>query len=194
MKVFLTSDLHFGHENIIKYCNRPYKDIAEMDKCLIDNWNSVVGPNDLVYNLGDLCMPKRVKKDKNYYYDYCADVLMDLNGRHVLILGNHDYLDPFKYIEIGIESVHTSLIVGDFVLAHDPSIATAIPKKMSLICGHVHDTFVKLVNPKKVLNVGVDCWDYKPIEWSVAAHAIDHMAPSEYDFDNLEKFGRHKRR
>ena len=51
--VFVTSDLHFGHKNIIKYENRPFKDVEEMDQKLIENWNNKVGKDDTVYILGD---------------------------------------------------------------------------------------------------------------------------------------------
>jgi len=165
-----------------------------MDQALIDNWNSTVGPNDLVYNLGDLCMPRRQKKNnKDYYKDYCADVISNLNGRHVLVLGNHDYLSPFEYVEIGIESVHTSLVVNDIVLAHDPAIATAIPSGYKMFCGHVHDLFKKLVEPTKVLNVGVDIWDYKPVLWREADTYLISGVSSDYLFEDLDKFRRREK-
>ena len=53
-KVFFTSDLHIGHENILSFCNRPFTNTSEMNKALIDNWNSVVGKADIVFNLGDM--------------------------------------------------------------------------------------------------------------------------------------------
>ena len=53
VKIWFTSDLHFGHQNIIKFCNRPWETVEEMDKALIENWNSVVGENDIVFDLGD---------------------------------------------------------------------------------------------------------------------------------------------
>ena len=53
MKIYIISDTHFNHENIIKYCNRPFKDINEMNDAIIDNWNRIVKKDEIVYHLGD---------------------------------------------------------------------------------------------------------------------------------------------
>lgn len=81
MKEFITSDLHFGHKNIIKYENRPYKDITEMDCDLIKQWNKQVNEEDVVYILGDFS-----------FYDGVGtnNILKMLNGKKILITGNHD--------------------------------------------------------------------------------------------------------
>ena len=53
-KIFFTSDLHFGHENVLRFDNRPFETVEEMDEELINRWNDKVGKGDLVYVLGDL--------------------------------------------------------------------------------------------------------------------------------------------
>lgn len=79
--LFLTSDTHFCHENILRFCKRPFNSIEEHDKTLIDNWNSVVGPEDTVFHLGDFCFGG---------YPKWKQIRDQLNGHIVLIRGNHD--------------------------------------------------------------------------------------------------------
>lgn len=81
VNIWFTSDLHFGHKNIIKFCNRPWKTTEEMDEALITNWNSVVGEKDIVFNLGDFAFATNSK---------WKELIQRLNGKHYLILGNHD--------------------------------------------------------------------------------------------------------
>ena len=159
MKSLVTADMHFGDENIICYCARPFSSIKDMEEKLISNWNSVVDNRDIVYNIGDLAFwPRKCSRD------YCR-VLKQLKGRHVLILGNHDKLYPFEYIKYGVESVHTSLILRDkILLAHDPAIATVMPHNMIMLCGHLHELFSELKRAKHVINAGCDLYDYTPVE------------------------------
>ena len=81
MKNFYISDLHFGHENVIMYDNRPYSDVYQMQQKLIDNWNSVVTDEDVVYHLGDFSWGK---------YEDWVSVIRNLNGKIFFIKGNHD--------------------------------------------------------------------------------------------------------
>lgn len=97
-KIFFTADLHLGHANIIKYCNRPFPSLHDMNKTLINNWNSVVGEKDVVYILGDLCLADIKSGIK---------MVRSLKGRKILIQGNHDaklckkgeYKKCFEYIK-----------------------------------------------------------------------------------------------
>lgn len=79
--IFFTSDTHFGHANILKYCSRPFSSVEEMDNALIENWNRVVKKDDIVFHLGDFafCGSQRLK-----------ELISSLNGRKSLIIGNHD--------------------------------------------------------------------------------------------------------
>jgi calcineurin-like phosphoesterase family protein len=81
MVVFFISDTHFGHENIIRMCRRPFGSVAEMDEALIARWNERVGAADTIYHLGDFCYRNRCGADT---YLRC------LNGQIHLIAGNHD--------------------------------------------------------------------------------------------------------
>lgn len=80
-KIWFTSDLHFWHKNVCKYCNRPFESIEEMNQSIVDNWNSVIKEYDDVFVLGDLgfCGIEKLES-----------LISQLNGRIHLIQGNHD--------------------------------------------------------------------------------------------------------
>lgn len=80
-KTFYISDLHFGHNNIIRYDNRPFKSADQMDKALITNWNAAVSKEDVVYILGDISWHDE---------DKTCEIFQRLNGCKILIKGNHD--------------------------------------------------------------------------------------------------------
>jgi len=160
MSVWYTADLHFGHENVIKYCNRPWISAQKMDRGLIANWNKVVANEDTVYVLGDFGLhgPERWRQ--------LARISQMLNGDKHLILGNHDKLDPFLYMECGFKNVHLWLEMPDWYLVHDPAWAIMFPGK-PVLCGHIHTVFKKSTNGR-ILNVGTDQWGYFPAsEWEV---------------------------
>ena len=103
--IFFTSDLHLGHENCIRLCNRPFSSIEEMDETLIENWNHKVTGKDTVYILGDLIY--RSQKPPEEY-------LRRLRGKKHLILGNHDrgWIRSCQ-TEQFFESVNNLLYVAD---------------------------------------------------------------------------------
>lgn len=80
-QVFFTADTHFGHENIIKYDNRPFADIKEHDNKLIEYWNETVSDGDTVYHLGDFALTS---------IGYATSILHRLHGKIHFIYGNHD--------------------------------------------------------------------------------------------------------
>lgn len=84
MKTFAVSDTHFGHANIIKYCNRPFQTVNDMNTSLIKRWNSRVQSDDTVYLLGDFAMGPGVDDD------YVVSIMKQLNGNKFAVLGNHD--------------------------------------------------------------------------------------------------------
>lgn len=79
--IFFTSDTHFFHKNIIKYSNRPFTSVEEMNEALIKNWNKTVSPNDTIYHLGDFGFSN---------IQNLKEIINKLNGNKILILGNHD--------------------------------------------------------------------------------------------------------
>jgi calcineurin-like phosphoesterase family protein len=81
-KLYFTSDLHLGHESIMQHCNRPFKTVEEMDKTIIDNWNSIISKDDIVFIIGDFCW-RMGSQSIAWYIDR-------LLGNKILILGNHD--------------------------------------------------------------------------------------------------------
>lgn len=189
-KVFFTSDLHFGHRNIIRFCNRPWKTTEEMDKALIENWNSVVGKNDIVFDLGDFAFAP------NWRW---KEILSQLNGKHYLILGNHDITRwPGDSIMELFEGVYQQLILkidGRFVyLNHYPYLcfggAWRDPQNaVWQLFGHVHSGPNSSGKDCDRLNgvfpyqyeVGVDNNNYTPISWEQVqekiAYQVEHGVP-----------------
>jgi calcineurin-like phosphoesterase family protein len=89
MSIYFTSDTHFGHKNILRYCpDRPFNSVDEMDRKMVDLWNKQVLPNDDVYHLGDFTFYNDL--------DNLQSILDSLNGKIHLILGNHDEEDFLK--------------------------------------------------------------------------------------------------
>lgn len=85
--IWVISDTHFGHENIIKYCKRPFSDASDMDEYMVSQWNDNVKNGDIVYHLGDVC-----------FGDY--SIIKRLKGRKRLIVGNHDnIMEVGKYFQ-----------------------------------------------------------------------------------------------
>lgn len=136
-KTFITSDHHFNHKNIIKFCNRPFNSVDEMDDKLIEEWNNIVGPNDDVYHLGDFSFGSKSKT---------LHILKQLNGKKYLICGNHEKSvlanvecrNQFEWIKDYYELKHNS---NTYVLFHYAMRVWNKSHHGSIhMYGHTHDS------------------------------------------------------
>lgn len=163
--IWYTSDHHFGHHNIIKYCNR-YKwvqTVEEMDALLVQRWNEVVGPHDTVWHLGDVFF-------KNY------EATSKLKGRKNLIVGNHDYKHK-DFLRNNNWNVQSEAIYIDhenkLVMCHYP-ILDWPHKFQNYIHLHGHSHGNKEGYDINAVDVGVDCWDLYPVSLSQIRNRIAH--------------------
>jgi calcineurin-like phosphoesterase family protein len=109
---WFTSDWHFGHRNVINYCDRPWNHINDMDKDLVDRWNATVQPQDTVYFLGDFA----------FNWKKPEEISPLLNGRKILVAGNHDkcfsmsgeisHEKEKRYLGMGWAEVHQILKIN----------------------------------------------------------------------------------
>jgi calcineurin-like phosphoesterase family protein len=165
-QTLFTADEHYFHENIAKYTNRPWIGVKANNNGLIAAHNKVNQTGETVWHIGDFTMAS-----EEYVGKVRKQVIQRLNGIHHLVLGNHDSWKPFRYVDNGFVSVHTSFWFSHdeytFVLAHDPSIYTVLEneEKTFMLCGHIHKLFQHLLPQKRIINVGVDVWDYKPVSF-----------------------------
>lgn len=152
------SDTHFGHQNVIKYDNRPFKNAAAMDAALITNWNNVVKPNDIVYHLGDFAF---------HAEDMVCNILNQLNGRKILILGNHDKVMRTDIVSKYFEKITNYLEVYEdkqlICMFHYPIAEFNKAHRGAFhIHGHCHGNY-KPHNPGRIMDVGANCINYTPI-------------------------------
>lgn len=156
---YLISDMHFGHGNIIKYENRPFADATEMDAVMIKNWNSIVRTDDLVYVLGDVSF---YPKEKTH------EIMKQLNGHKLLILGNHDLgRSETFWKDVGFEFVSKyPVCLDDFYwLSHEPMFLTASMPYVN-IHGHIHSkTMSTNTTPNQYVNVSVEHTNYTPLDF-----------------------------
>lgn len=159
-KIFLIGDTHFSHRNIIKYCNRPFKDVDDMNEQLIKNWNEVVGANDIVYVVGDFALC-----GKNKIIEICQR----LNGRKRLIMGNHDQASIETYRQAGFEFIynHPIILDGFFVVSHEPMVGFSPSTPFANIFAHVHDNPAYTDCSARSFCVSAERIAYAPIEFEI---------------------------
>ncbi len=166
--MFFTADTHFNHENIISFCQRPFHNLEEMNETLIENWNAVVGKNDIVYHLGDFAFGTRRQ---------IADVLFRLNGRIYLCIGSHDeytikcYADKFEDVQpYYLIKPHVKQKYADAKMAQPIFLAHYCYRVWPMshygswhLYGHSHGMISSETSKVgKLLDVGVDEHNYYP--------------------------------
>ena len=183
--IFFTSDTHFHHENILKFCSRPYNNVEEMNEDLIRRWNAKVGEKDIVFHLGDFAWGG---------YEKWKSVLERLKGRIILIMGNHDDKNLSELTKPYFEHItyQMKIMVGDrpLYLNHYPFLCFGgAYRNVWQLFGHVHS--VPEDNPsyghgpdyprldhllKCQLDVGVDANNYEPISFvEVEEKIVSHF-------------------
>lgn len=151
-KTFIISDTHFNHGNIIKYTNRPFTGIRHMNESMIHYWNETVGKNDLVYHLGDFAFSDQRNMMK---------LVESLNGRIIIIRGNHDRRGTGWLLECGFQEVHNILEIGPYILSHWPVSVSGINDKINFH-GHTHN---RILNSNKHKNFCVEVVNYRPVRF-----------------------------
>lgn len=172
---FFTSDLHFGHNNIIGFCARPFNNVPEMNETLINNINKTVSPKDHLYILGDFSF---------YPSDNNVAIVKSIHCPVTLIRGNHDYKNRIK--NVGFAEVHNELDIelGNQVvtLSHFPYRGDNTPTDrfpelrpkdvgLWLLHGHTHDK-AQINREQRMFHVGCDAWNYLPISEDVIIKLI----------------------
>lgn len=154
MNVFFISDTHFGHENILKFEKefRNFQTIEEHDEKLIENWNSVVKPNDKIYHLGDFCWKRKY-----------IEIAKRLNGRKCLILGNHDVFPAKEYLEYFYDVKGVKAFGRNIVLTHVPVNPQQLEYRWQYnIHGHLHSN---VLEDKRYINVSCEQINLTPIHF-----------------------------
>ena len=157
-KLYFTSDTHFGHANVIKYCNRPFTSVEEMDSFIINRWNDIV-LFDTVYFLGDFALGT----DKEVAY---CNIVPQLQGEIIFLKGNHDraYGCLNRYFRT-IQPNYILVYKGyHFILSHYPLPNDEIPTGFINIHGHIHNSQLDLGFDKNYhINVSQDANNFTPI-------------------------------
>lgn len=167
--IYVTSDQHLGNHNIwAKYCteSRPFSSQEEHDNIVINRWNNVVLPGDVVYVVGDFVMGQKENIDK---------FVPRLNGDIRLIRGNHDPKNRDMYYErngvVDIEEIAAIKYEGiRFILVHNKPEDMHGDENTVILYGHIHDKAPKGLQPDWTYHVGCDTNALTP----VGLHEIYH--------------------
>lgn len=174
MTDFFTGDWHLGHNNIIKYANRPFKDIDEHDSTIIYNVNSLVMPGDRLFNVGDVAFKGAVDQIEVYRRRFnCKNIFVTF-GNHDLknqkILSKFFTILPAEYM---YESEGYSIVLSHYAMR----VWNKSHHGVAQLYGHSHGKLPPIPG-YKAFDVGVDSWDYKPISLAQVKAEMNRLCPS----------------
>lgn len=165
MRLWVISDTHFGHANIVHKFEppRPFATIHEHDETIIRNWNARVRPEDHVYHLGDFAMNRRY-----------LPIATRLLGHKRLVRGNHDIFKTQEYIDVGFEEIYGVRVFRPqdqqgktgFILSHIPLHPTSVQRWARNVHGHLHFNRVLDENghpDQRYICVSVEHTGYAPV-------------------------------
>lgn len=164
-EIYFIADTHFGDSKILSYENRPFETVEQMDSALISQWNSAVSEADTIYVLGDFGAT-----------DYEAEILKQLNGRKLLIKGNHDTKSNEEYRTLGFDEVYDYPIILDnfWILSHDALyVNTNMP--YANLFGHVHNSPIVRDYSSHHFCVSVERIGYSPIKFADIKRTISQL-------------------
>jgi calcineurin-like phosphoesterase family protein len=167
-EVMFTADTHFGHDNIIKFCNRPFRDGNHMDEVLMEQWNKAVDEDQVVFHLGDFSFKGR----RNI-----PTLLERLNGSIVLIQGNHDRPKDLKHFKNVHDLAEVEIEGQRIIMCHYAMKVWNHSFRGSwMLHGHSHGTLDEDWD-RKITDVGVDSWGYRPISYhQIKVEMMQHGA------------------
>jgi calcineurin-like phosphoesterase family protein len=165
-QIWLISDLHFDHENLItklkspdgRFVRHEFNNVEHMNRTIIERWNAVVRAQDHVYMLGDVCISKRGLLHVKF-----------LQGHLRLVRGNHDIYKTREYIEAGFSEIHGCRVISNLILTHVPIHPSCLSRFAGNVHGHIH-TAPDI--PGKYLNVCVEKIAYTPILLDAAVRLL----------------------
>ena len=153
---FFTADEHYNHKNIIKYCNRPFIDVGEMNREIIERHNSKVKKGDIVIHAGDFCMSNHIKD--------AMQIRNQLNGKHIFLRGSHDAWMNKGNGRLYFHEIWEKKIQGQYVVVCHYALRTWPRSHYNSWCcyGHSHG---KLEPIGKSWDVGVDNNNFYPVSF-----------------------------
>jgi len=198
--VFFTSDWHLFHTNVLRFDNRPFDNLNEMHKAIINNWNDIVTDDDIVIYLGDLSFARSKERGD------VESMVWGLNGEIHYVIGNHDKFDDIQkigkfksvqdYLEVKITHMYDK---GHNIIEKTESMFCCMHypiyswnKKHHgafMVHGHTHGNLhhgedASFYTDRRVIDVGCMLHDYKPVGFNEVISKLSHV---DYNIKNNEK-------